>query len=154
MSKFPSKVEKYCAQNGIRLTSRRRQVLNELLASKKALSAYELVETCNNQNEKNISAMSIYRILQFLEEQHLAHKLNLANKYVACSHIMCDHEHDNSQFLICGECDKVKEINVSSSIMAALKTSIEKANFKLVAPQLEINCLCDPCNEKKIREKE
>ena len=101
MSKFPSKVEKYCAQNGIRLTSRRRQVLNELLASKKALSAYELVETCNNQNEKNISAMSIYRILQFLEEQHLAHKLNLANKYVACSHIMCDHEHDNSQFLIC-----------------------------------------------------
>ena len=124
-------------------------MLNGLLISERALSAYELVDACNRQNEKKISAMSIYRILQFLEDQHLVHKLNLANKFVACSHITCDHGHDNSQFLICRACSKVKEINVSSSVMSDLQLSIEKVDFTLASPQLEINCLCGACSREK-----
>ena len=72
-----------------------------LLESDKALSAYELTEFCRDRLGFDLLPMSVYRILEFLEGEHLAHRLNLANKYVACSHITCEHEHDVPQFLIC-----------------------------------------------------
>ena len=144
-------VEQYCGKHGIRLTERRKQVLSELLQSEKALSAYELIDDCNKQAKKNISAMSIYRILDYLESQRLIHKLNLTNKYVACSHIACEHGHVTSQFLICGECNKVEEVNVPLSTISALKASVEDAGFNLVSPHLELKCLCGSCSEEVLK---
>ena len=145
VKKEVSLADQYCKTDGIRLTTRRRQVLNGLLASKKALSAYELVEVCNAQEGKSISPMSIYRILEFLESERLVHKLKLANKYVACAHINCNHAHETPQFLICGNCHRVEEVNVSASTMSGLRLSVEMAGFSLVSPQLEMNCLCNNC---------
>ena len=143
-------VEQYCKKNGIRLTERRKQVLRELLQSEKALSAYELIEDCNKSGGKNISAMSIYRILDYLKSQRLIHKLNLTNKYVACSHIACDHGHVTSQFLICGGCSKVEEVNASPSTISAIEASVEAAGFSLMSPHIEVKCLCGPCSQEKL----
>ena len=143
-------VERYCEKNGVRLTERRKQVLSELLQSEKALSAYELIDDCNKTGEKNISAMSIYRVLDYLESQRLIHKLNLTNKYVACSHIACEHGHVTSQFLICGGCSKVEEVNVSASTISALEASVRAAGFSLVSPHLEVKCLCGPCGREEL----
>ena len=143
-------VERYCEKNGVRLTERRKQVLSELLQSEKALSAYELIDDCNKTGEKNISAMSIYRVLDYLESQRLIHKLNLTNKYVACSHIACEHGHVTSQFLICGGCSKVEEVNVAASTISALEASVRAAGFSLVSPHLEVKCLCGPCSREKL----
>lgn len=89
--------------------------------------------------------MSIYRILGFLETEKLVHKLNLANKYVACAHISCDHAHGVPQFLICRNCSKVKEISIKSSTIKDLQATAHDVGFKLISPQLEMNCLCDDC---------
>lgn len=138
-------VEQLCNSQGVRLTEKRKQVLTILLKSKKSLSAYELTEYYKKEFGKAIPAMSVYRILYFLESKELVHKLNLANKYVACSHINCDHEHQISQFLICEQCQKVSEININKSTLLEFQKNIEKAGFLLVSPQLEINCICDGC---------
>ncbi len=76
------------------------------------------------------------------------HKLNLANKFVACSYITCTHEYDIPQFLICNECQRVKEISIKVSTIKALKHNVEEAGFHLLSPQLEINCICDQCLNK------
>lgn len=131
---------KWCAFN-----AKRKLVLSGLLGSDKALSAYELVELCKNEYDEVIPAMSVYRILDFLQEQHLVHKLNLANKYVACCHINCEHRHEVSQFLICGECQRVKEISLGKFTEKDLRKRVESEGFQLVSPQLEINCVCDEC---------
>ena len=47
--------------------------------------------------------------------------LNLANKYVACSHITCEHEHEVPQFLICGQCQRVEEISISKGTISKLQ---------------------------------
>ena len=94
--------------------------------------------------------MSVYRILDFLQEQRLVHKLNLANKYVACAHITCAHAHGVPQFLICGECQRVEEINVARSTINALKRNVHEAGFELVSPQLEMNCICAACLEESV----
>jgi len=134
-----------CKAHGARLTNKRKQVLSGLLTSQKALSAYELVEYCKAEFGEAIPAMSVYRILDFLQGECLVHKLSLANKYVACSHITCDHDHGVPQFLICGKCQKVEEISVSQSTITELKKNVAQAGFHLMSQQLELDCLCDNC---------
>jgi Fur family zinc uptake transcriptional regulator len=137
--------EAHCRDHGARLTPKRKQVLSGLILSEKALSAYELIDVCKEHFGETIPAMSVYRILDFLEEEHLVHKLSLANKYVACSHITCDHEHEVPQFLICCECSRVEEISIAKSVMSELKRNVEHAGFHLVSPQLEMSCICHDC---------
>ena len=137
--------ESHCGMYGTRLTSKRKHVLLSLLQSDKAMSAYELVDYCKNEFEEAMPAMSVYRILDFLQEKHLVHKLTSANKFVACSHITCDHDHEVTQFLICNECLQVKEINTNQSTIKALQQNIKEAGFHLLYPQLEMHCLCENC---------
>ena len=137
--------EQNCKSHGSRLTTKRKQVLSLLAQTNKALSAYDLIDLFVKENGEKIPAMSVYRILDFLEAEHLVHKLKLANKYIACSHITCKHEHGVPQFLICSVCNAVKEITVNKSTINELNQSVEKAGFKLVSPQLEINCICNYC---------
>ncbi len=137
--------ERKCNQKGVRLTEKRKMVLSGLLLSEKAMSAYELVDLCLENFNETISPMSVYRILDFLQEQQFAHKLNLANKYVACGHIDCHHEHEVSQFLICEKCLRVKEISLGEVTKEGIKQDVESEGFQLVSPQLEINCLCGDC---------
>lgn len=138
--------EQHCKARGARLTIKRKQVLAGLIQSNKALSAYELIDFYKEHFGEIIPAMSVYRILEFLEDEHLVHKLNLTNKYVACAHINCGH-HGIQQFLICGKCSKVKEISINPSTIADLQSTAQKAGFKLTSSQLEMHCLCDDCLE-------
>ncbi len=137
--------DQQCKKNGARLTDKRKQILSVLLQSDKALSAYELIEYCKTQYGEKIPAMSVYRILDFLESQHLVHRLNLANKYVACAHITSRHEHVPSQFVICRQCQRVKEIDINDSVVQTLHQDVRDAGFELDSQQLEINGLCGSC---------
>ena len=137
--------EQQCKTHRTRLTEKRKQVLSGLIESDKALSAYELIDFCKENYGLNISAMSVYRILEFLEGEQLVHKLKLANKYVSCAHISCTHTHGVSQFLICKQCSKVKEVYIKPATMTDLQATAQEAGFMLIGPELEMNCLCDDC---------
>ena len=137
--------EQHCKAHGARLTVKRKQVLAGLIQSKKALSAYELIDVCKQQSGESMPAMSVYRILEFLEDEHLVHKLSLINKYVACSHISCSHAHAVPQFVICKRCSKVKEIDIKPVTINDLRASVNEAGFELINTQLEMNCLCEGC---------
>lgn len=137
--------ERKCSLNGVRLTEKRKLVLSSLLVSEKAMSAYDLVDVCKQVFETSIPAVSVYRILDFLESQHLAHKLNSANKYVACSNITSEQAHDVPQFLICDQCQRVEEISLSDAAADVLTNNAKKAGFSLLKPQLELNCICHKC---------
>ncbi len=145
LQKILSHAERQCHANGSRLTEKRKKVLSGLLQSDRALSAYELVDYCNKTYDETFAAMSVYRILEFLEQEQLVHKLNLANRYVACVHIACDHQHEVPQFLICTDCQRVKEFSISRSTLGSIKRQVEQARFQLVSEQIELNCLCGSC---------
>lgn len=139
------RAEQHCKAHGSRLTLKRKQILSGLIKSEKALSAYDLIDLYKQEVGNAIPAMSMYRILQFLEDEYLVHKLSLANKYVACAHISCDHSHSAPQFLICGECSKVEEISIPKSTIDELQKTVESRGFSLTSPQLEMNCICNNC---------
>ncbi|VUD62566.1 Zinc uptake regulation protein [Thalassocella blandensis] len=139
------KAQDMCAHSGGRLTEKRSRILELLLLSKTPLSAYEVAEAYNKTAETSMPPMSAYRILDFLESEQLVHKLSSTNKYVACSHIACDHAHEIPQFLICGSCQKVKEIAISKRIVDELDEQVANAGYKLTNSQLELQCLCETC---------
>lgn len=141
--------EQKCLQGGVRFTHRRKQVLSVLIKADAALSAYEIAEQCNADSDTKMPAMSVYRILDLLQEQNLIHRLEIANKYISCSHISCSHEHNKSQFLICGGCRHVEEIYLSHDAVDALQTAASAAGFSAISPQLEITGWCGQCQQSQ-----
>lgn len=137
--------ERQCLSNGTKLTKKRQAVLSGLLEARQAMTAYELSDFCKNELNESMPTMSVYRILEFLEGQQLVHKLKLANRFVACIHITCDHQHAAPQFLICVNCYKVTEISIEESTIKALHKRVDTAGYTLVSPQIELNCLCKEC---------
>ncbi|HVK99756.1 MAG TPA: transcriptional repressor [Dongiaceae bacterium] len=145
LQKALDRAEQNCRATGARLTEKRKHILQLLLQSGTPLSAYELASQYHETLGETIPAMSVYRMLDFLVEETLAHKLNSTNKYIACAHITCDHEHEVPQFLICDRCQSVKEIGISHTIINALDASVKKAGYVLTQPQIELHCLCKAC---------
>lgn len=124
-------------------------MLSVLTHSKRALSAYELIDLCQKELDETISAMTMYRTLDFLQQEKLIHKLDLANKYIACSHIVCDHSHDEVPlFLICNQCNSVQETAIKQNMMAILNQAVQAARYQLVSSQLELFCICESCSQK------
>lgn len=139
------KAKATCAEQGVKLTSKRENVLTCIIGSDEAVSPYELAEIYKDQYGQTMPAMSVYRILDFLVELSLVHKLTSANKYIACSHISCSHSHQSPQFLICDNCQSVKEIGINKSVMEQLKESVEQSGFVLTTQQIELKGLCNKC---------
>lgn len=138
----------HCLRSGIKLTEKRERILQLMLESKLPLSPYEVVERYNQSTGNTMPANSAYRILDFLAEENLVHKLNLANKYMACSHIACDHPHSASQFLICSNCHAVKEIMMSAELVNAIQENVDAAGFQMQQPSVELSCLCGNCSKQ------
>jgi len=135
-----------CSENGARLTQRRRQVLSALMQSSSPLSAYEVLDLCNRSTASAMPAMSVYRILDFLEQQLLVHRLSTSNKYVSCAHITCDHKHfQTTHFLLCEGCSSVEEIDATEEASEALEQMAKTVGFKLTAQQFELSGMCTSC---------
>lgn len=132
-----------CRERGVRLTDQRKTVLRLLCESEKPLSAYELLDLMRESVE-NPAPPTVYRALDFLLEQGLAHKLESIHSYIGCSHP--DHPHA-SQFLICADCGEVAEVedpDIANSLQAAGKA----AGFKTDRPVVELLGTCAQCRGK------
>ena len=135
-----------CVENGARLTRRRRQVLTVLMQSSSPLSAYEVLDLCNRSTTSAMPAMSVYRILDFLEQQLLVHRLSTSNKYVSCAHIACDHKHfQATHFLLCEGCSSVEEVDATEEASEALEQMAKTVGFKLTTQQFELSGICTTC---------
>jgi len=139
------KASDICIANGSRLTDKRRQVLSILLNSKAAISAYEVIEHFQKAFEESLAPMSAYRILKFLEQEHLVHRINISNKYVACAHIGKEHSHELPHFLFCEVCQRVEELNEKRQQNEQLRSLIEQTGYTLASSQIELSCICSAC---------
>lgn len=147
LNKIIDKAENSCLKSGGKLTPKRKSILTMLLMAEMPLSAYEIAEHYKDALKETIPVMSVYRMLKFLAEENLVHKLSLTNKYIACSHISCEHSHEIPQFLICDECHNVREVGIKKDIIDALQNSVKEADFYLNSPQLELHGTCKNCQE-------
>lgn len=139
------KSQEVCESAGIKLTEKRKNVLVVLLNSTTPLSAYEIADKYRERFHESLPVMSVYRMLDFLIQGELVHKLESTGQYISCTHITCNHEHEIPQFLICDRCHTVKEIGIKKQLMVELIHSIQATGFTLSNQQLELHGLCEHC---------
>lgn len=139
------RAQEKCQELGLRFTPKREQIFLCLLRCDRAVSAYEIVDLYYETYNKRISAVTVYRVLEFLENIKLVHKLTLANKFVVCSHICCKDKHEIIQFLICENCFRVDELNIEPAVYLQLNENAESHGFKPQNSVVEMNCICNAC---------
>lgn len=136
------RAEAACKQRGAALTAIRREMLGLLYRSPKGVKAYDLLEQIKKVRP-NSSPPTVYRALDFLIEQGLAHKIGRMNLFVACRH--ASHQ-TPSLFLVCPKCSGVTELQ-EKSVMGALSASLAEAGHRLECPEVEISAVCPKCTE-------
>jgi Fur family zinc uptake transcriptional regulator len=137
-----------CTRRGAQLTELRRQVLRLILESDAPLGAYALLDRLK-ADRPGAAPPTIYRALDFLQEQGLVHKVERLNAYVGCTdaghahHHHGDHDHDH-QFLICGRCGATTELT-DHAVAHAISAAAAKAGFAVTKTTVEIEGVCALC---------
>lgn len=133
--------EALCTARGQRLTPIRRKVLEALLASHRPLGAYELIERMGRRGARP-APITVYRALDFLRDNGLAHRIESRNAFIACVH---DHgETDPVVFLICERCGAVGEA-AAAAVASTIKSASRAAGFTPKTPVIEISGTCSHC---------
>ncbi len=117
-------------------------VLNLLLSNHRIFSAYDIAERISELG-KRVQPIQIYRSLEKLMALGLVHRLSTKNGFIACYE---DGECVTGQFLICTECESVKEID-SQLLDKEIKGSAKKNNFSVASKSIEVIGLCGNCQD-------
>ncbi len=130
-----------CAERGARLTPLRKQVLEMIWARHEPMLAYDLLEQLRDENRR-AAPPTVYRALDFLLEHGLIHRIESLNAYVGC----CDPiEQHAGQFLICGRCNAVVEME-DDEISRLMNERAQQAGFRVQRQTVELQGLCSQCD--------
>lgn len=131
-----------CEARKLRLTSRRRQVLEILLGSHQPMGAYDILAELNRISPKQrIAPPIVYRALEFLLQQGLIHRIESKNAFISCA--QPGHQF-GAQFLICRDCEKVAELESSHS---GLLHQADNLGFAVDHSVVEITGVCARCQQ-------
>jgi|SRR5665213_2115362 len=133
-----------CIRRHTRLTPIRKEVLTLLLTRNRCAKAYELLEDLK-KTHANATPPTIYRALEFLINEGLAHRVDSLNAYIACGDPISG---THNLIAICPNCHVVAEIN-DIRIAHTLVNCLRKIKFEPTGSALEIQALCELCRDKK-----
>lgn len=135
--------EAFCRARGARLTPIRRRVLELLHGFDKPLGAYDLVELLGSQGHR-MAPITVYRALDFLIEQGLAHRLASRNAYIVSSTVSSSRT--TTAFLICEACGDVNEI-ASPDVADTVTRVLREQGYQPRSRILEITGRCSHCRD-------
>lgn len=138
-----AEVERLCAERKLRLTPARRRTLELLWESHRPIGAYALIDRLAADGF-NAYPPTVYRALDFLVSNGFAHKLQGANAFVGCAAPDAPH---TPQFLICTECDEMREI-IDRGVQRELTRALAARGFQPTRLSLEIEGVCAACAER------
>ena len=137
-----ARAQELCRARGERLTPIRSLVLLALYTDHRPLSAYELIERLAGNDGQKRAAVSVYRALDFLITQGLAHRIESRNAFTACP---LEHgPEDLVLFMICTQCGGVDEMH-APEIAQALDQIAQRQSFAPQMRMLELSGLCAHC---------
>ena len=132
--------EKLCEKKHVRFTDLRRRVLELVWTSHEPAKAYDIMARLKDDTE-SAKPPTVYRTLDFLQENGLVHKLNSLNAYVGCSHPALKHQ---CYFLICKECHEIQECCNTQLSDSVMHTS-RRHSFKPLSISVENEGICKDC---------
>lgn len=131
---------KKCADQGLKLTPLRQQVLEIIWNSHHPVGAYEVLQVLQESGHKP-APPTAYRALEFLVMAKLVHRIESLNAYIGCPSPNAAHQ---CQFYICRECGVVAETN-NQDLSQVLKQGAQDLGFVSEQSVVEIHGLCRNC---------
>ena len=127
-------------ENGLKVTSPRLRVLDEIMHKKAAISQPDLEKIVG----KDIDRVTLYRILSSFEEKGIVHKifdLNGTATYAMCtSNCTENHHHDQHVHFICSVCNSVYCLDEVSLPKITLPSHFALHSLAINAVGLCANC--------------
>jgi Fur family zinc uptake transcriptional regulator len=135
------RAEQRCLAAGQRWTPPRRRVF-ELLARRGApVKAYDLIGAYDVDAPGATKPPTVYRALEFLEGQGLAHRIPSLNAYVACAGGPVAHA---ASFLICDCCGSAEEFEPGVADRA--RAIAQARGFQTRDVSVEVRGVCAACS--------
>jgi Fur family zinc uptake transcriptional regulator len=132
--------EALCAERGARLTSIRHRVLEIIWQSHAPIGAYDILDALRREG-KSAQPPTVYRALDFLLAQGLAHRITSLNAYIGCTTPGRSH---GAQMLICERCGTVAELD-DMRIGDTVNTAARAVGFRITNQALEVVGVCRDC---------
>ena len=129
-----------CQSQNLRFTPLRQHVLALVWERHAPVTAYDLLKRLR-QSKPNAEAPTVYRALDFLLNNGLAHKIESLNAYVGCAHPGKTHA---CQFLICSKCCQAIELQ-DRLIQQTIKQQAAITGFNITNQTIEIKGVCPEC---------
>ena len=131
-----------CQTRGVRLTPVRQRVLELVWQSHQPLGAYDLLAKLG-EDGFNSAPPTVYRALDFLQEQGLIHKLSSVNAYTGCCNPGQPHE---GHFFLCLSCNQALELD-TSTLQSSLQSSADAHGFTIAQQTIEVTGYCARCQQ-------
>jgi Fur family zinc uptake transcriptional regulator len=132
--------EARCLAHGQKLTPARRRVLELLMQAGQPMKAYDLISAFEDGTPAK--PPTVYRALEFLEREGLAHRIESLAAYVACSGEAGVHA---AAFLLCDCCGRTEEI--AAPVDEALRRLAGAAGYTIESVAIEAHGRCAACRE-------
>ncbi len=121
------------------LSQTQERVLALLVAAGKPLSAYDLLHLLRHEGVN--APPTVYRALDRLVRDGLAHRIESLNAFVACSR---PHHQDMASFAICDACGVVAEFG-DGELQSRLEALSERTGFQAERTTVELRGRCAAC---------
>lgn len=131
--------EELCGGKGVRLTGLRRRVLEIVWESHRPIGAYAVLEVL--RREQRAAPPTVYRALDFLQEQGLVHRIASLNAYVGCSRPETPHQ---GQFFICDRCKDAAELS-DPRLLDVILDAASRVGFEVQRQTVEVLGTCTRC---------
>ncbi len=135
--------EAICVARGEKLTALRRQVLELVWGGHRPTGAYDILAAMQTQTGRKIAPPTVYRTLDFLQQQGLVHRIESLNAYVGCRAPGRPHD---VQFMICRRCGTAVELG-DRRVALSLEAVAVAAGFAIETRVVELTGRCARCVE-------
>lgn len=136
-----------CKEKNLRMTQLRRRILHLIIQSAKPASAYALLSLYKTSEAgTGITATTVYRTLDFLEENGLVHRLATRNAYISC---LTPGHSLHGQFWICKRCDSVREMH-GEAVTKAIEACADSQQFLAQGQVVEVIGICQSCRTEEL----
>lgn len=139
---FLHQAEKLCAERKQRFTNLRKRVLELVCRYSQPVGAYVLLDDLRKEG-RSAAPPTIYRALDFLQQQGLVHRLANNNTYLACAHPQTHHE---ALFLVCRSCGHTQEVHTQDLLESAKQHAVD-FDFSVEHAAVEVTGLCSQCQQ-------
>lgn len=136
-------LDKLYTNKNIKLTELRKDILTILSIKNKPMGAYDILEKLK---EKRTSAEppTVYRVLNFLVENKLIHRIESQNTYVCCSQLNENQTEHQTILFFCRQCQTCYEFKNNDVFLSILQFS-EKNHLKVDDSLIELSGICQKC---------